>query len=398
MPERDLFVEIEHFQVRKHGEPAPGDVFLSRKVSVDDRVVAVLADGLGSGVKANVLATLTSTMALEFVADGTDIARAAQTVMDVLPVCSVRRIAYSTFTILDIVGNRKVRVIEHENPPFFVLRGDQPLEPRRTLIALPPTTGDTPRERHLEEACFEARDGDRLICFTDGVNQSGMGSTSTPLGLGLPAVAEFARHLIHSNPLVSARELARRIVDLAIAKDGGRPHDDITCAVAYFRQPRRLLLVTGPPFSKQSDIRMAETVAEFEGSRILCGGTTAAIVSRELNRPVTMDLELLDDDIPPISHMPGINLVTEGTVTLARVLDMLERNVNPEHEPRNGATLVLEYLLNSDLIQFIVGTRINEAHQDPNLPEALDLRRNLMRRVAELLEKRHLKETKIQYI
>jgi hypothetical protein len=143
---------------------------------------------------------------------------------------------------------------------------------------------------------------------------------------------------------------------------------------------------------------MAETVAEFDGTRVVCGGTTAAIVSRELGRPVTMNMDLLDDDVPPISHMEGVNLVTEGTITLARVLDMLERNVNPDHEPRNGATFVLEYLLNSDVIRFLVGTKINEAHQDPNIPVELDLRRNLMKRIARLLEERHLKETRIQYI
>ena len=237
-----------------------------------------------------------------------------------------------------------------------------------------------------------------MVCFTDGVNQAGMDEPHTPLGLGIPAVTEFCRHLIRSNPKLSARELARRIVDLATAKDGGKPRDDISCAVVYFRQPRHLLLVTGPPFSKKSDIQMAETVAEFEGTRIVCGGTTATIVSRELKRPVNVDLDMLDSDIPPISHMPGVNLVTEGTITLARVVDMLERNVNPDHEPRNGATLVLEYLLNSDVIHFLVGTRINEAHQDPNIPVVLDLRRNLLTRVAKLLGERHLKETRIQYI
>jgi hypothetical protein len=398
MADRDLYVEVEHFQVHKHSEPVPGDVFLSRKVPADDRVVSVLADGLGSGVKANVLATLTSTMALEFVADGTDIEQAARTVMGVLPVCKVRQIAYSTFTIVDIVGGHQVRVIEHENPPFFVLRGSRLFEPECNRIALPPGVGNVQRERHLEVANFTANDGDRLVYFTDGVNQSGMGEDRTPLGLGRDAVIEFARHLVTANADISARELARRIVDLGIATDGGQPHDDISCGVVYFRQPRHLLLATGPPFSKKSDTQMAETVAEFDGTRIVSGGTTAAIISRELGRPVTMDMDLLDDEVPPISHMEGINLVTEGTITLARVLDMLERNVNPDHEPRNGATFVLEYLLNSDVIQFLVGTKINEAHQDPNIPVELDLRRNLMKRIARLLEERHLKETKIQYI
>ncbi|NLF19354.1 MAG: SpoIIE family protein phosphatase [Lentisphaerae bacterium] len=394
----DVFIEVESWQEPKHGQPVAGDVFVSRKVRQEGRIVSVLSDGLGSGVKANVLATLTSSMALDFVVRDTDVELTARTIMDTLPLCSERQIAYSTFTIVDIESTRQVRLIEHENPPCLILRGERLLQcpPQRTVV--PSGVGNVPRERFLDFTEFAAEVGDRIVFFSDGVNQSGMGRDAMPLGWGRDAVAAFAQKLIHGNPSISARDLARRIVHLATANDEGRPRDDITCAVVYVRQPRRLLVATGPPFDRRNDRLMAENVASFPGNVIVCGGTTASIVSRELGRPVSVELDDLDDEVPPASTMDGVSLITEGTVTLARVADMLEADSVAERPGRNAATRIVDYLLNSDVIQFLVGTRINEAHQDPSVPVELDLRRNLMKRIARSLEDRHLKETRTRYL
>ncbi len=393
----EVFIEVDFCQAAKRGQPVSGDVFVSRKVKQEGRIVSVLSDGLGSGVKANVLATLTSSMALDFVVHHTDIEQTARTIMDTLPLCSERRIAYSTFTIVDIESTREVRIIEHENPPCLILRdGHELCCPKRRTV-LPVGAGNLQRERALESTAFTAAIDDRIVFFSDGVNQSGMGRDTMPLGWGREAVLEFALSLVRSQPRISARDLARRIVNLATLNDAGQPQDDITCAVVYFRRPRRLLVATGPPFDTHHDRLLAETVATFPGHVILCGGTTAQIVSRELNRPVSVDLDELDDEIPPISRMQGVDLVTEGTITLARVADMLETDASPTPGRRHGAAQLVDYLLNSDVIEFLIGTRINEAHQDPTVPVELDLRRNLMRRIARTLEDRHLKETHTRY-
>jgi hypothetical protein len=393
----DVFIEVEFCQAAKRGQPVSGDVFVSRKVKQEGRIVSVLADGLGSGVKANVLATLTSSMALDFVVRHTDIEQTARTIMDTLPLCSERQIAYSTFTIVDIESTRDVRIIEHENPPCLILREGRELCCPKRRTVLPPGAGNLPRERALESTAFTAAVDDRIVFFSDGVNQSGMGRDTMPLGWGREAVAAFALSLVRGDPRISARDLARRIVNLATANDAGLPQDDITCAVVYFRRPRRLLVATGPPFDKRHDRMLAETVATFPGRVILCGGTTAQIVARELGRAVSVDLDDLDDEIPPTSRMQGVDLITEGTITLARVADMLEDNASPAPGRRHGAAQIVDTLRNSDVIEFLIGTRINEAHQDPTVPVELDLRRNLMRRIARTLEERHLKETITRY-
>jgi hypothetical protein len=165
----------------------------------------------------------------------------------------------------------------------------------------------------------------------------------------------------------------------------------------YYRRPRKLLIATGPPFSQERDAELSETILHFEGKRAICGGTTANIVSRRLNRPVRACLEQLDPEIPPAAKMEGIDLITEGTITLARVAEMLDSRPG-QSWPDNPAYDLLKLMLASDVVHFIVGTRINEAHQDPNVPVELDLRRNIIRRIAVALENKHLKQTSIRFM
>lgn len=391
------FIEVDFWQARKHRQPVSGDVFLSRKVREEGRLVSVLSDGLGSGVKASVLATLTSTMALKFAVAETDLSRGAATIMSVLPVCSERRIAYSTFTLVDVGRSGDVKIVEYDNPPCLILRNQQVLEPEKREIEVP---GTSPEEipRVLHASAFHAEFGDRIVFFSDGVDQSGMGAPQMPLGWTVPSVTRLALKLIDEEPQISARELARRIVRQAVQNDDGAPKDDITCGVIYFRRPRHLLVATGPPFSKESDSLMAGRVRDFQGRRALCGGTTATIVSRELTLSLEVDLDELDPEIPPTSNMQSIDLITEGTITLAKVAEILENNEVREARRRNGATRLVDILLDSDIIEFLVGTRINEAHQDPNVPVELDIRRNIIKRIRRLLEDKYIKETRLEFI
>ena len=159
-----------------------------------------------------------------------------------------------------------------------------------------------------------------------------------------------------------------------------------------------MLVVTGPPFFPARDQELARVVETFNGVKAVCGGTTANIVSRLLNRAVHMRLGDLDPEIPPAATMEGVDLVTEGTLTLGRVASLLENGADPARLAANAATELLARLLDSDVIRFVVGTRINQAHQDPNVPVELDLRRNIVKRIAALLETRYVKDTEIQYL
>jgi hypothetical protein len=390
----ESFIEVDSCQQAKQGQLISGDVFLSQKVKLEDRVVSVLSDGLGSGVKASVLATMTATMALKFAASAMDMRRSAEIIMDTLPICSVRKISYSTFTVVDMTSTGETRIIEHGNPPFLLIRPEGELVIQKTEVR-PKRWQD----RLINFSSFEVQREDRIIFFSDGITQAGMGEFRTPLGWGLENVDKFVREQIRWDPYISARELSRLLVAQAVEIDGLGAKDDITCAVVYFRSPRKLLVMTGAPFNRAHDQDLAKMAERTSGRKVICGGTTANIISRLLGRAIKIDMrQQLDPKVPPSARMEGFELVTEGTLTLGEVARLLEEGFDPEGMKSNAAVRLANMLLDSDIVKFAVGTRINEAHQDPNIPVELDLRRNIVKRIAQLLESKHMKRVIIQYL
>ena len=389
----ESFIDVDFCQQAKHGQVVAGDVFLSRKIKEEGRIISVLSDGLGSGVKAGVLANLTATMALRYTAAFVDVRKSAKTIMDTLPICEVRKISYSTFTIVDLDADGRTRVIEHGNPPLVLFRGQQPLPLERVDITL-----EGWRDRTLRYSEFDVQLGDRIVYFSDGVTQSGLGRPGMALGWGQERVTQFLSQQIGRQADISSGDLSRQLVAEALFHDQRTARDDITCGGAYFRKPRRLLVATGPPLSKERDPELAETVKNFDGRKVICGGTTATIVARLLDREVNMVMKRFDPEVPPASEMEGVDLVTEGTITLAKAADLMERATSHNTWPLNPVGDLIRLMLASDIVQFVVGTRINEAHQDPNVPLELDLRRNIIRKLATLLETRYLKEAQVRFL
>jgi hypothetical protein len=236
--------------------------------------------------------------------------------------------------------------------------------------------------------------GDRIIMTSDGVTQCGMGTARYPLGWGQQGVTESLPKLL--GPETSARMLARRIVREAELRDGSHPHDDISCLVVHYRSPRRLLVATGPPLKPEADADLARRVRQFPGRKIIAGGTTGNIVAREHGVSAVVEMKRLDAKIPPYATMDGVDLVTEGIVTMARVAELLETDEPDGCE--NAATLFADLVLESDSIEFLIGTRVNQAHQDPRIPAQFELRRTITERIAQTLSQKHLKEVQLSYI
>jgi hypothetical protein len=391
----NYFLEIDSAQIFKKGQLVGGDVFLSQRSGDENRTVSVLSDGLGSGVKANVLATLTTTLAARCIDGRVSPRRTAQVIMQSLPECSIRKISYATFTIVEIGGDRSVKIVEFDNPPYLLIRDGELVRPERTSVSIESSIHS---RNTLFSSRFKLMNGDRIIIFSDGVTQSGMGNASFPLGWEQGKVEEWVLSLIRRNKNISARNLAREIVNRGVRNDIFTAKDDITSAVFYMREPRKLLIATGPPIDRKQDSELALRIRDFKGRVVISGGTTANIVSRELNRAVDTKLSSLDSDLPPSAAMEGIEIVTEGIFTLSRVAEILEDENLDEIRKENSATAVVELLRDSDEIQFLVGTRINEAHQDPNIPVGLEIRRNIVRRIADILSASLLKEVNITYI
>lgn len=391
----DFFLEIESAQIFKRRQKVGGDVFYSEKDESTGRTVSVLSDGLGSGIKANVLATLTTTMAAKCISGSIGIKRTAEVIMQSLPVCSRRKVSYATFIIVDAEPDGSVHVIEYDTPPYLLIKDGELVTPVKQSLKV---SGTVKGHNQLFASRFKLDIGDRLVFFSDGVPQSGMGRREYPLGWEQSSAERWILNRVRQSPSLSGRDLARDIVNRCLQNDIYEAKDDITCAVLYARQPRRLLIVTGAPYEKGRDNELAQVVERFSGRIVIAGGTTANIVGRELGRRIETELGRLDPDVPPTGTMEGVDLVTEGILTLGKVEELLRRSNRSRVKKDNGATEIVEYLLNSDHIRFVVGTRINEAHQDPHVPVGLEMRRNTVQRIAVLLREHYLKEVEVSFI
>jgi len=390
-----FYIEVASEQRNCGDERICGDVFLSRRIKEESRTILVLSDGMGHGVKANVLATLTATMALNFTIEHKNPETIAEIIMNTLPVCSERQMSYSTFTIVDIEENGDITILEYDNPQAVILRNNQPFMPEWQCVIM---NSERNAGKEIRTCRFSPRKGDRILICSDGVSQSGMGTDKYPLGWTRENIEKYATELTKNNPEISAAKLAAKIVNLAFRNDGYLSRDDTTCASLYFRNPRKLLITTGPPYEEENDVRLGQAVRDFQGKRIICGATTADIIARELKVKIEDSLIFDDPDLPPLSYMEGIDLVTEGILTLTKVTRIL-KDYGPAYQLGNGpADKIVRMLKESDEIHIIIGTRINIAHQDPNLPVDLEIRRTVAKRMARLLEEKFLKEVSISYI
>lgn len=385
------FIEVGYESKSKKNQRVIGDTFLSQRIKEENRIVAVLSDGLGSGIKASVLSTLTATMALKFITNRMNIEKAASVIMKTLPVCKERRISYATFTILDISSDFTVNIVEYDNPPYLLVRNGVciPVEKNEILIE---SNKNTPASLLISK--FKADPGDRIIFHSDGLNQSGMGKRQTPLGWGINGVTDYTLKSLNEKPDISARNLSKMLVDKALENDGWQCGDDTTCAVIYFRNPRKILIVTGPPVEQSNDKEIATFFNSFDGKKVICGGTTAKIIGRELGKTVSVDLRNLHPEVPPYSLMDGADLITEGIITMTKALEYLDQGIIPEST--NAAVLLSELLLESDEITLIVGTRLNEANQI-HINQNIELRYSIVRRLSAILEQKYLKTVIVKY-
>lgn len=315
--------------------------------------------------------------------------------MDSLPVCDVRKISYATFSLFDFALGGRAKILEMGNPGYIHLRGTEEIPPavQRRIVS------EHWPDRGVRESEADFRPGDRIILCSDGVTQAGLGERKDmKLGWRRSGVLKFAQELIAEDPEISARELSQRIAATSVAITNGICRDDVSCVVIYLRHPRVMRVLSGPPFRPENDAEFARQATLGEDHVVICGGTTANILERELG--VSVKISLADmraaGGLPPAGEMVGVGLATEGILTLGRVLSALEEHRPFEREPI-AARKILERMMKHDCIEFVIGTKVNESHQDPNIPQDLELRRSVVRRMAGVLEKDYRKKIRINF-
>lgn len=201
----------------------------------------------------------------------------------------------------------------------------------------------------------------------------------------------------------TAKTLATMLVDECGKLYGGHPGDDATACVVKVRKREPMNILFGPPSNRDDCNRMMALFFSKEGKHIVCGGTTASIAARYLGKQVKTSLTFEDKEIPPISEIEGVDLVTEGVITVNKVLtyakDYLADNKTYEHWGfrRDGASLISRMLFEEATdINFYVGRAINPAHQNPDLPINFNIKMNLVEALSDCLRKMG-KRIKVSY-
>ena len=387
----NLCADIGCKSINHEGEQLCGD-HVDIVSQGENSQVIVLADGLGSGVKASILSTLTSKIISTMMAEGLPLEDCVSTIAATLPICSVRGVAYSTFTILHIIENRTVEIIQYDNPNVIFLRNYEVFDYPKTELNID--------GKRILKSVISLQEEDCMIAMSDGCPHAGIGLAFN-FGWKVEDIAAFMQSLAVAG--YTAKTLATMLVDQCDKEYGHHPGDDATACVVKVRKREPMNILFGPPRNRDDCNRMMSLFFSKEGKHIICGGTTSSIAAKYLGKPIKPSLKFEKEDVPPIAEIEGVDLVTEGVITINKVIeyakDALDKNELYEKWSfqRDGASLICRLLFEEATdINFYVGRAVNPAHQNPDLPITFNIKMNLVEELSECL-KQMGKRIKVSY-
>ena len=377
----DLCVDVGYKSINHVGEQLCGD-HVDLVEQGENSSVIVLADGLGSGVKASILSTLTSKIISTMMAEGLSLEDCVSTIAATLPICSVRGVAYSTFTIIHIRNNEEAELIQYDNPLVIVLRNGKNYDYPKTEMNI--------GGKKIFKSLIKLMEDDIFIAMSDGCPHAGIG-LSYNFGWKRDDIIDFMETVAVNG--YTAKTLSTILVDQVNKLYEEKPGDDATACVIKIRKRVPMNILFGPPSNRDDANRMMSLFFSKEGKHIVCGGTTSSIVSKYLGKPIKASLVFDKNGVPPIAEIEGVDLVTEGVITINKVLeyakDALKDNALYEEwgYGRDGASLICRLLfVEATDINFYVGRAINPAHQNPDLPINFNIKMNLVEELSKCLK------------
>ncbi len=387
----NLCADIGYKSIYHYGEQLCGD-HVDVVEQDENSTVIVLADGLGSGVKASILSTLTSKIISTMMANGLSLEECVSTIAATLPICSVRGVAYSTFTIIHLINNTTAELIQYDNPHIILFRDNKNYEYPMSEMNMGGKT--------LYKSVISLQENDTFVAMSDGCPHAGIGLAYN-FGWKREDIIDFLEPLTFGE--FTAKTLATILVDECFKLYGEKPGDDATACVVRIRKRAPMNLLFGPPSNRDDADRMMSLFFSKEGKHIICGGTTSSIAAKYLGKPLKPSLNFESSDVPPIAEIEGVDLVTEGVITINKVLeyakDYLNSNESYTHwgYKKDGASLICRLLFEEATdINFYVGRAVNPAHQNPDLPINFNIKMNLVEELSKCL-KQMGKRIKVSY-
>ncbi len=388
----NLFADIGYRSINHYGEELCGDHIDVIDQNEENSTVIVLADGLGSGVKASILSTLTSKIISTMVSEGLSLEECISTIAATLPVCSVRGVAYSTFTLVRLVNNEYAEIMEYDNPAVILLRDGRGFDIPKKEVSIGGKLIYTSR--------IKLQENDIFIIMSDGCIHAGVGM-SLNFGWGRRDIVTFMETFYDVG--FTAKTLSTILLDECNRLYGGRPGDDTSVCTIRIKKREPMNLLFGPPSNRDDCDKMMSLFFSKEGKHIVCGGTTSSIAAKYLGKPIRTEIDFLDPDIPPISHIEGVELVTEGVITVNRVLEYAKDYLKDNESyklwsyKQDGASQICRLLFEEATdINFYVGRAMNPAHQNPDLPINFNIKMQLVVELSDCLRKMG-KRIKVSY-
>jgi hypothetical protein len=379
-------VEVAYDNLSKHGEELCGDTV--RITTTPRSFVAVLSDGLGSGVKANILSTLTARIAATMFEQEAAVEEVIATLAETLPLCQVRKLAYATFAVLKVDRGQDAYLVEYDSPPLILIRDGQ--------IAELPSVERVINDRNIRETHFQVQSGDYMVMVSDGYEHAGVGKLYR-LGWGWQNIAVSVRRW--SQTQCDAHELLCALHKTCLKLYDGKPGDDATAIAMRVRPPVAATIWTGPPARKEDDAVTVRKLLAGRGTKAICGGTTAQIAARVLGKELEVEwvppsqrrggVSARKKGTPPVARLEGVDLVTEGIITLGQTVELLQQAETIHELPPgdDAATRLARILLSADDIHLIIGTAINP-NQVADLIRGESMRQSYVRQLVRELERR----------
>ena len=387
----NLCADIGWKSINHEGEQLCGD-HVDIVEQNENSTVIVLADGLGSGVKASILSTLTSKIISTMMAEGLSLEECVSTIAATLPICSVRGVAYSTFTIIHLINNETAELIQYDNPHVILLRDAKNFDYPKNELNI--------NGKQIYKSVISLQENDIFIAMSDGCPHAGIGLAYN-FGWRRDDIIDFMETV--SNLGYTAKTLSTMLIDECNKQYGYHPGDDATACVVRIRKREPMNLLFGPPRNRDDCDRMMSLFFSKEGKHIVCGGTTSSIAAKYLGKPVRATLNFEQSDVPPIAEIEGVDLVTEGVITINKVIeyakDALDKNELYEQWSikQDGASRICRLLFEEATdINFYVGRAVNPAHQNPDLPINFNIKMNLVEELSSCL-KQMGKRIKVSY-
>jgi len=387
----NLCADIGFRSMNKFGEQLCGD-HIDIVHQGENSTVIVLADGLGSGVKANILSTLTSKIISTMMAEGMKIEDCVATIAATLPICSLRGVAYSTFTIIRLIENEQAEIFQFDNPHVILLREGKHLEIPTSILNI--------NDKIIYSSKIPLYENDIFVAMSDGCIHAGVG-VSINFGWERKDIVSFLE--IFYDIGFTAKTLTTILLDECFKLYGGKPGDDTTVCTIRIRKREPMNLIIGPPSNRDDCSRMMSLFFSKEGKHIVCGGTTSSIAANFLGKRLVPSLVFHDTEIPPTAEIDSVDLVTEGIITINKVLEYAQNYLEDNESytkwsyRKDGACQIARLLFEEATdINFYVGKAINPAHQNPDLPINFSIKMQLVNELADCLNKMG-KRIKVSY-